>query len=147
MSIARSGYYASDGDEREYRYGGEVIDKQVHLGVDLASVKNAPIRAANRGKVVLAEFVGIYGNTVILDHGFGVLSTYSHLSNIAVREGQKIEKGDTIGTTGSTGLAGGDHLHFGILVQHLFVNPAEWWDPGWIKSNVFAKINAVKLMN
>lgn len=147
LRLARSAKEASFADHREYRYDADVIDKQVHLGVDLASVAQAPIRAANRGKVVLAEFVGIYGNTVIIDHGFGILSTYSHLSKIAVRDGQKIEKGDTIGYTGSTGLAGGDHLHFGILVQHLFVNPAEWWDPGWVRTNILSKIQAVKLMN
>lgn len=147
VRLARSESQASFADHRDYRYDGETIDKQVHLGVDLASVAHAPINAANRGKVILAEFVGIYGNTVIIDHGFGLMSTYSHLSSFDVREGQTVVKGEIIGRTGTTGLAGGDHLHFGILVHNLFVNPAEWWDATWVKGNVLNKINAVKLMN
>ena len=139
-SARKSGY----GDSRKYKYKGSFIDQQVHLGIDLASVSQSPVPAANRGKVVLAENIGIYGKTVIIDHGFGLFSMYSHLSGFDVQEGQIVDRGTIIGQTGSTGFAAGDHLHFGVLVHNTFVNPIEWWDAAWIKNNITAKIEAVK---
>ncbi len=135
---------ATFADFRSYKYRGKVIDKQVHLGIDLASVAHSTVIAANRGIVVFSDNVGIYGKTVVLDHGFGVLSTYSHLSQIDVVAGQTLSKGDSIGKTGITGLTGGDHLHFGMIVHNTFVNPIEWWDKKWIKNNITAKIEMIK---
>ncbi len=89
--------------------------------------------------------MGIYGKTIVIDHGFGLFSMYGHLSRIQVATGQVVAKGDIIGLTGSTGLAGGDHLHFSILIHQTFVNPVEWWDPTWIKHNVTDKLKAVEL--
>jgi murein DD-endopeptidase MepM/ murein hydrolase activator NlpD len=114
------------------------------LGIDLASLTNSPVPAANGGIVVFADNIGIYGRTVILDHGLGLFSMYSHLSHIAVKPGDRLSKGQTIGRTGSTGLAGGDHLHFGMIVHNTFVNPVEWWDKNWIKNNVLSKIEQVE---
>jgi murein DD-endopeptidase MepM/ murein hydrolase activator NlpD len=131
-------------DRRSYYYKKKEIDRQVHLGIDLASLANSPIPAANSGIVVLAESLGIYGGTVILDHGFGLYSMYSHLSFIGVEPGQQVARGDILGRTGSTGLAGGDHLHFSVLVNDTFVNPVEWWDKKWIQNNVTSKIDRVK---
>ena len=131
-------------DHRTYYYKRKEIDRQVHLGIDLASLANSSVPAANNGVVVLAESLGIYGGTVILDHGFGLYSMYSHLSFIGVEPGQKVARGDTLGRTGSTGLAGGDHLHFSMLVNDTFVNPVEWWDNKWIQNNVTSKIDRVK---
>ncbi len=131
-------------DHRTYYYKKREIDRQVHLGIDLASLANSSVPAANNGVVVLAESLGIYGGTVILDHGFGLYSMYSHLSFIGVEPGQKVARGDTLGRTGSTGLAGGDHLHFSMLVNDTFVNPIEWWDNKWIHNNVTSKIDRVK---
>jgi murein DD-endopeptidase MepM/ murein hydrolase activator NlpD len=131
---------AGFGDQRTYRYTGQVVDRQVHRGIDLASVLRAPVPAANHGRVAYAGPLGIYGNTVLIDHGCGLLSNYSHLSRIDVQVNQMVSRGDIIGRTGSTGLAGGDHLHFGIAVQGTFVNPVEWWDAAWIKNNITAKI-------
>ena len=108
----------------------------MHLGVDLASLVNSPVPAANRGVVVLAEPLGIYGQTVIIDHGLGVFSMYGHLSQIAVKPGDQVEKGTVLGKTGTTGLAGGDHLHFGVALQGEFVDPIEWWDAHWLKDQV-----------
>jgi len=119
----------------------------VHLGIDLASVSQSPVPAANRGKVVLTENIGIYGKTVIIDHGFGLFSMYSHLSGFGVQEGQIVDRGTIIGQTGTTGFAAGDHLHFGVLVHNTFVNPVEWWDASWIKNNITAKIEAVQYIN
>jgi murein DD-endopeptidase MepM/ murein hydrolase activator NlpD len=124
---------------RIYIYKGEEIDRQVHLGVDLAAVVMSPVQAANRGVVAFVGELGIYGNTVLLDHGFGLFSMYAHLSRIDVQPGQMVEKGASLGTTGSTGLAGGDHLHFSILVSGVYVNPVEWWDPHWVKDNISSK--------
>jgi hypothetical protein len=130
-------------DHRSYVYNGKEIDKQVHMGIDLASVERSPVPAGNSGKVVFAEYLGIYGHTVMIDHGYGLFSMYSHLSHIDVSTGQQVTKGDIIGKTGRSGMAGGDHLHFGVMVNHTFVNPLEWWDPNWIKNNVLAKLEAV----
>ena len=97
--------------------GKKKIDQQVHLGFDLSKVKNTPIPASNDGKVVLAELLGIYGNCVVIDHGYTLQSIYGHLSSIQVKPGDMVKKGQTIGLSGSTGLAGGDHLHFSMQVE------------------------------
>jgi murein DD-endopeptidase MepM/ murein hydrolase activator NlpD len=127
-------------DQRTYFFDNKEIDRQVHLGFDLASVQHAPVRAANAGVVIFANFLGIYGNCVIIDHGLGVQSLYAHLSSFEAKEGDKVEKGAEIGRTGITGLAGGDHLHFTMLLQGTPVNPVEWWDPHWVQDRVLRKI-------
>lgn len=129
-------------DRRTYVYGGRSVDQQDHLGFDLASVKQAPVPTANDGVVVLAHFHGIYGNTVVVDHGAGVMSLYSHLSSITVHDGQSVTRGQEVGRTGITGLAGGDHLHFTMLVGGLPVNPVEWWDAKWIRDRLVTKLGA-----
>jgi murein DD-endopeptidase MepM/ murein hydrolase activator NlpD len=101
---------------------------------------NVPIVAAQRGTVVFADYLGIYGNCVIVDHGLGVQSLYAHLSSIDVKAGQAVEKGHTLGRSGMTGLAGGDHLHFTMLLNGQPVNPVEWWDTKWMQDRVFRKI-------
>lgn len=127
-------------DRRTYLYEGEEIDRQDHLGFDLASVRRAPIPAANDGVVVLARFFGIYGNAVVIDHGYGLLSLYGHLSTIAVAEGEAVGRGQEVGRSGETGLAGGDHLHFTMLLHGLPVTPVEWWDGGWIRDRIARKL-------
>jgi len=129
------------GDKRTYYYHDEVISKSIHMGVDLASIKNAIVEASNSGIITFTGYIGIFGNTVIIDHGQGLFSFYAHLSTVTVDEGQQVKKGAAIGRTGMSGLAGGDHLHFGILVGHKFVNPKEWWDPHWIRDNVESKLD------
>lgn len=127
-------------DHRTYFYEGKEIDQQVHLGFDLAVTSAVPIVAANRGRVLHADYLGIYGNCVILDHGMGVQSLYGHLSTIDVKPGDSVDKGQTLGRSGMTGLAGGDHLHFTMLVAGHPVNAVEWWDPHWIEDRVLRKI-------
>ncbi len=129
-------------DQRTYVYRGKEVDKQTHLGFDLAKVVNSPIVAANRGKVLYADELGIYGNCVILDHGMGVQSLYGHLSSIAVKAGDAVEKEQELGRSGMTGLAGGDHLHFTMLVNGHMVNPVEWWDQHWIQDRILRKLKA-----
>ncbi len=125
---------------RTYMYRGKVVDRQVHLGLDLASTAGAPVPAANSGVVAMTGGLGIYGQTVLVDHGQGLFSLYSHLSGIAVAEGERVERGQTVGTSGQTGMAGGDHLHFSILASGEFVNPVEWLDSHWIEDNIDSKL-------
>ncbi|HZN55289.1 MAG TPA: M23 family metallopeptidase [Candidatus Polarisedimenticolaceae bacterium] len=131
---------ASFADRRTYVYKGRSVDQQDHLGLDLAGVAHAPVPAANDGIVVLARFFGIYGNTVVVDHGYGLMSLYGHLSSIDVKEGQTIARGQAVGRSGDTGLAGGDHLHFAILLQGLPVSPVEWWDAHWLADRIARKL-------
>ncbi len=127
-------------DHRTYVFEGKEVDRQVHLGFDLASFAGTPIVAANRGKVLFADELGIYGNCVIIDHGMGVQSLYGHLSSIEVKAGQDVEKEQSLGRSGMTGLAGGDHLHFTMLVNGHMVNPVEWWDAHWITDRILRKL-------
>lgn len=127
-------------DYRTYVYGGKEVDRQVHLGFDLAVVTRVPVVAAQNGIVMHAGDLGIYGNCVILDHGVGVQSLYGHLSSIGVKVGETVTKGQPIGRSGMTGLAAGDHLHFTMLVNGRAVNPVEWWDPKWMQDRVFRKL-------
>ncbi len=128
------------GDKRTYQFQGKSVGKSTHMGVDLASTANAPVEAANNGVVAYTGYLGIYGNIIILDHGLGLFTLYGHLNSIDVKNAQEVKKGDVIGHTGTSGLAGGDHLHFGMLVGGQFVNPQEWWDPHWIADNVSRKM-------
>ncbi|MFP4071571.1 MAG: M23 family metallopeptidase [Desulfovibrionales bacterium] len=127
---------AGFGDHRTYFYQGREVDQAYHLGVDLASLARAPVPAANNGRVVFADNLGIYGQTVIVDHGFGLQTLYSHLSEFNASVGDTVQKGQTIGRTGETGMAFGDHLHFGVLVSGTPVNPIEWWDGQWIVDKI-----------
>lgn len=130
------------GDSRTYLYGGKPVGKSLHGGVDLASLVHAPIEAANSGIVRFAGLLGIYGNAVIIDHGLGLSTLYGHMSGIQVKPDQAVRRGEVIGLSGMTGLAGGDHLHFGMAVNGQFVDPREWWDPHWITDNVTKKLEA-----
>ncbi len=131
-SSTRSGY----ADHRTYYHEGKEVDKQVHLGIDLASTRHAEVEAGNKGIVVFADYHGIYGNMVVLDHGLGVFSLYSHLSSIDVKSGDMVKKDALLGKTGTTGMAGGDHLHFSMLVNGILVNPLEWWDASWLELHI-----------
>jgi len=138
--FTNSAVEAAFADQRTYVYGGKEVDRQTHLGFDLARVVNSPVVAANRGKVVHASPLGIYGNCVIIDHGMGVQSLYGHLSSFAVKVGDTVEKEQELGKSGMTGLAGGDHLHFTMLVNGQMVNPVEWWDQHWIQDRILRKL-------
>jgi murein DD-endopeptidase MepM/ murein hydrolase activator NlpD len=127
-------------DNRTYFYKGKEIDRQVHLGFDLAVTEHIPVVAANNGIVLFADYLGIYGNCVIIDHGLGVQSLYAHLSSIDVKPGDRVEKGRQLGRSGTTGLAAGDHVHFTMLVGGRPVNAVEWWDPKWMQDRVLRKI-------
>ena len=140
VQLGNSQVEASFADHRTYFYKGKEVDRQVHLGFDLAVTARVPIVAANDGTVLHASWLGIYGNCVIIDHGLGVQSLYGHLSSFDVKVGDTVTKGQTIGRSGMTGLAGGDHLHFTMLVGGQAVNPVEWWDAHWIEDRVERKL-------
>jgi len=132
-------------DDRSYLYKGKKVDEQVHLGFDLSITRHVPIEASNDGKVVYASRLGIYGNCVVLDHGYGLQSIYGHLSQIDVKVGDMVRKKQVIGRSGSTGLAGGDHLHFSMQLDGVQVNPVEWWDGHWIKDHVRNRLGITDL--
>jgi murein DD-endopeptidase MepM/ murein hydrolase activator NlpD len=134
---ARESYFA---DRRSYYYQGKKVDEQVHLGYDLAQTTNMPVKAANSGKVIYADRLGIYGNCVILDHGYSLQSLYGHMSRINVKVGDMVQKEQQIGVSGSTGMAFGDHVHFSMLVDGVQIDPKEWWDEHWIHDRIMSKI-------
>jgi hypothetical protein len=127
-------------DARDYIYHGKKIDHQVHLGFDLSDVQNAPVTAANDGRVVWASDLGIYGNCVVVDHGYGLQSVYGHMREIDVKPGDMVRKGQKMGIAGETGLAGGVHVHFSMMIDGVQVNPREWWDEHWIKDRILSKL-------
>ncbi|MCD6186899.1 MAG: M23 family metallopeptidase [Desulfuromusa sp.] len=127
-------------DYRTYYYKGKEIDKQVHQGQDLASVAQAEIVAGNAGEVIWAEYLGIYGLCVIIDHGLGLQSLYAHMSQLDVQPGDVVARGQILGRSGATGMAGGDHLHLGIFVSGVSVQPIEWWDAHWLQDNIDIKL-------
>jgi murein DD-endopeptidase MepM/ murein hydrolase activator NlpD len=127
---------ASFGDHRYYYYNGKLVSESYHLGLDLASTKMAPVKLSNSGKVVFADYNGIYGNMPLISHGLGLYTLYAHCSTLFVKKGDEVESGEVIAKTGRTGLALGDHLHFGVLVQGIEVRPEEWMDRKWLKLNV-----------
>ncbi|HEV8309209.1 MAG TPA: M23 family metallopeptidase [Methylomirabilota bacterium] len=128
--------FANFPEERTYLADGRTVDTQWHLGIDLASRKQSPVDASNAGRVVFTGFNGIYGNMVVLDHGLGLFTLYGHLSEIAVKAGQTVAKGEALGRSGETGLAGGDHLHFAMLIHGVYTSPLEWWDEHWIRDRI-----------
>ena len=138
--LDRAAIKARFADRRDYVYQGRHVDQQDHLGLDIAKTRAVPVPAANDGVVVLAEFLGIYGNVVVLDHGYGLQSLYGHLSSIEVTDGQKVRRGDVLGRTGATGLALGDHLHFTLVLEGLPVSPIEWIDGHWIRDRIARKL-------
>jgi len=140
MQLSNSQVQSNFADQRSYLYEGKVIDHARHLGYDLAVTRQYPVEAANGGIVVFAGPLGIYGNTVILDHGFGLCSLYSHLSSVNVSLEDRVNKGQKLGRTGETGLATGDHLHYGIYIHGVPVLPLEWWDAKWINDNILSKL-------
>ncbi len=138
--LANTAVEANFADQRTYFYQNKEIDRQVHLGFDLASLQAAPVYASNRGRIVFADFLGIYGNCVIIDHGMGLQSLYGHLSQISVKVGDMVELGQQIGRSGSTGMAGGDHLHFTMLLGGQMITPVDWWSDKWVEDRIMRKL-------
>jgi murein DD-endopeptidase MepM/ murein hydrolase activator NlpD len=96
-----------------------------HTGADFPALTGTPIHATQSGHVVLAEELYFSGNTVIIDHGLGVYTLYAHMSEIGATAGQDVKAGEIIGKVGATGRVTGPHLHWGAMVDHARVNPAQ----------------------
>ena len=140
VQLSNSKVEANFADYRTYTYKGEPISSAYHLGYDLSVTRNYPVEAANDGVVAFTGDLGIYGNAVIIDHGLGLYTLYGHLSAIDVKPGLSVTKRQIIGKTGETGLAAGDHLHFGVYLDGIAILPVEWWDQKWIADNVTPKL-------
>jgi murein DD-endopeptidase MepM/ murein hydrolase activator NlpD len=132
---------ASFADTRNYIYKGAKIDQQVHLGYDLAATQHVGVEASNDGRVVYAAPLGIYGNCIVVDHGYGLQTIYGHLSQINVHEGDMVKRGQVMGTSGQTGMAGGDHIHFAMQLDGVQIDPKEWWDGHWIKDHIAKRVD------
>ena len=132
---------ATFADVRSYIYHGKKIDQQVHLGYDLASTQHMGVQAANDGTVVYAAPLGIYGNCIVVDHGYGLQTIYGHLSRIDVKEGDTVKRSQVMGLSGMTGMAGGDHVHFAMQLDGVQIDPKEWWDAHWIKDHVARRVD------
>lgn len=131
---------ATFADVRNYMYKGKKIDQQVHLGYDLAVTQHVGVEASNDGRVVYAAPLGIYGNCIVVDHGYGLQTIYGHLSRIDVHEGDMVKRGQIMGASGQTGMAGGDHIHFSMQLDGVQIDPREWWDPHWIKDHIARRV-------
>jgi hypothetical protein len=129
-------------ERRSYLYHDQKVDEQFHLGLDMASVRADPVPSANDGVVAFAGYLGIYGNCVVVDHGYGLQTLYAHLSAIEVKAGEKVGRGQPVGRSGATGLAGGDHLHFAVLLQGMPVSPIEWFDKKWMNDRLKLKLGS-----
>jgi murein DD-endopeptidase MepM/ murein hydrolase activator NlpD len=140
LQMPNTALEANFAQTRTYVYNGRQVDRQTHLGLDLASTSRAPVPAPNSGKVVYAGWMSLYGNAVVIDHGYGLLSLCGHMSSVSVAAGDRVAKGDIIGASGSTGLAGGDHLHLEIFVHGQSVDPLEWLDAKWLRDNLATKL-------
>jgi murein DD-endopeptidase MepM/ murein hydrolase activator NlpD len=132
---------ATFADIRNYIYQGKKIDQQVHLGYDLAVTQHVGVEASNDGRVVWAAPLGIYGNCVVVDHGYGLQTIYGHMSQIDVHEGDMVKRGQVMGKSGMTGMAGGDHIHFAMQLDGVQIDPKEWWDPHWIQDHVAKRVD------
>jgi murein DD-endopeptidase MepM/ murein hydrolase activator NlpD len=138
--LSNSKVEANFADQRTYTYNKEPVDTAYHLGYDLSVTKHYPVEAANSGTVVFASDLGIYGNAVILDHGLGLFTLYGHLSSFDVKVGDTVKARQPLGKTGETGLAAGDHLHYGVYLDGVAILPVEWWDQKWIDDNIAPKL-------
>ena len=131
---------ANFADVRNYIYRAKKIDQQTHLGYDLSSTAHVAVQASNDGRVVYAAPLGIYGNCVVLDHGYGLQTIYGHMSEIDVRDGDMVKRGQVMGKSGMTGMAGGDHIHFSMQLDGVQIDPKEWWDAHWIKDHISRRV-------
>ena len=140
LQMPNTALEANFAQTRTYVYNGRQVDRQTHLGLDLASTARAPVPAPNSGKVVYAGWMSLYGNAVVIDHGYGLLSLCGHLSAVSATAGERVAKGDVIGSSGATGLAGGDHLHLEVFLHGQSVDPLEWLDAKWLRDNLATKL-------
>ena len=125
------------GEEMKFYFDKETAGSSYRSGIFLtAGGKSAPVVSANDGIIIFADDLGIYGQTVIVDHGFGIASMYSQLSKIDHREGYEVEKGERIGYMGSSGISSEVGALFEVRVHGIVVNPFKWLDGSWVRENL-----------
>ncbi len=107
----------------EIRYTNENVISSRHSGIDFANPTGTAVKATESGTVTLAEYLNITGNTIFIDHGFGIISQYYHLNDMYVDVGEEVTRGDTIGAVGTTGFSTGPHLHFAVYNNGIYINP------------------------
>jgi len=132
---------ATFADVRSYIYHGKKIDQQVHLGYDLAVTQHVGVEASNDGRIVWAAPLGIYGNCIVVDHGYGLQTIYGHMSRIDVHVGDMVKRSQVMGLSGMTGMAGGDHVHFAMQLDGVQIDPKEWWDAHWIQDHIARRVD------
>jgi murein DD-endopeptidase MepM/ murein hydrolase activator NlpD len=137
-SVPRLGSIPLDRPVDSFRYTspfGTRIDPfrgngSFHPGIDLAAPAGTPVHATAEARVARAAYASGYGNLVVLDHGGGIETRYGHLSQIAVKVGQLVHRGDVIGRVGSTGRSTGSHLHYEIRLSSQAIDPLPFMAPG-----------------
>ena len=132
------------GERVTFTLNGQPLGDYVENGVTYSSPLETPVRAANDGIVIFSDTLGLYGNTVIVDHGFGLTTLYAHLASMSRLEGDRVERGDIIGKVGDTGLAFAPILTYETRLHGVPVRPLEWWDATWIKDHVEGKVKNAK---
>jgi len=132
------------GDRVLYRYQGANVGELTQTSTFSPVALNTPIRASNGGVIIFSDDLGPYGKTVIIDHGFGLTTLYAQLSAMSRLEGDRVERGDVIGTAGESGLASTPGLEFEIRVHGVPVRPIEWWDQNWINDHILLKLRNTK---
>jgi murein DD-endopeptidase MepM/ murein hydrolase activator NlpD len=130
----------SAGDMRAVLIDSTEILRGNSSGVRFPVSKRSPVVAANNGTVVFIGMLGLLGNTIIVDHGFGLSSIYGHLSDVGVQRGVPVQRGQEIGKTGATGLAQSEEVYFELRVHGVPVSPNEWWDQSWVTDHIDNKV-------
>jgi murein DD-endopeptidase MepM/ murein hydrolase activator NlpD len=124
--------------------GEEQVGGFIQQGVDFLTPRGTPVVAADQGVVSYVGELGLYGNAVVIDHGFGIATLYGYLGEITTKVGAKVVGGDELGVVGNTGLSFGERLHFEVRVQGVPVRPIEWWDRRWLSDHFVDKLAEVK---
>jgi murein DD-endopeptidase MepM/ murein hydrolase activator NlpD len=130
----------SAGDQRSVLVGNTEIVRGAATGVRFPVSKRTSVVAGNGGKVVFIGELGLLGNTIIIDHGFGLSTIYGHLSTVKVQRGLSVERGQEIGQTGTSGFAQSEEVYFEMRLHGQPVSPNEWWDQSWVTDHVENKV-------
>lgn len=138
---ALEAYFA---EHRMYYYDHKLISQSYHQGIDVARYAHSKVYASNSGRVSAEKWIDLYGNVLIINHKFGLYTLFAHLSSYLVSKGAFVHAREAVARAGATGDAFGPHLHFGVYVQGNAVNPFEWLDGGWIKTNITNVLNKAK---
>lgn len=132
------------GDLINFSFQDQSLGKSLQLGDEIRKPPNSEVEAANDGIVVFSDTLGFYGKTVIIDHGLGLVSIYARMGSVSAHEGDRIQKGESIGTGGESGFALFPQVYYEMRMQGISVDPREWWDPTWLDSQIQGKINEAK---